>query len=69
MKSELLRRGRGLATITQSEPLLLRCSVFVWEVQHSPGAGMGPWQEVGAALLLSWATMTCRGLLLRTLLF
>ena len=41
MKSELLRRGRGLATITQSEPLLLRCSVFVWEVQHSPGARHG----------------------------
>ena len=34
-------RGRGLATITQSEPLLLRCSVIVWEVRHSPGAGHG----------------------------
>ena len=41
MKSELLRRGRGLAMITQSEPLLLRCSVIVWEVRHSPGAGHG----------------------------
>ena len=41
MKSELLCRGRGLATITQSEPLLLRCSVFVWEVRHSPGARHG----------------------------
>ena len=43
--------GRGSATITRDESPFFGVWFFAWECGKHRGRGVGPWQEVGAALL------------------
>ena len=60
--------GRGSATITRDETPFFGVWFFAWEWQ-TPGTGAWVLGRKSELLYLSWATVTCRGLLLRTRLF